>query len=44
VLTCGKDDEETKEYTKHQRQEDKRLDQLNLFKKTTPQQICGVVF
>ncbi len=31
VSTCGKDDEEIKEYIKHQEQEDKRLDQLNLF-------------
>jgi len=31
VSTCGKDDEETKEYIKHQEQEDKRLDQFNLF-------------
>jgi hypothetical protein len=31
VSTCGKDDEETKEYIKHQEQEDKRLDQLKLF-------------
>jgi putative transposase len=28
VSTCGKDDEETKEYIKHQ---EKRLNQLNLF-------------
>lgn len=31
VSTCGKDDEVIKEYIKHQEQEDKRLDQLNLF-------------
>ena len=31
VSTCGKDDEEIKEYIKHQEQEDKRFDQLNLF-------------
>ena len=31
VSTCGRDDEEIKEYIKHQEQEDKRLDQLNLF-------------
>jgi putative transposase len=31
VSTCGKDDEEIKEYIKHQEQEDKRLGQLNLF-------------
>ena len=31
VSTCGKDDEEIKEYIKHQEQEEKRLDQLKLF-------------
>lgn len=31
VSTCGKDDEETREYIKHQEQEDKRFDQLKLF-------------
>ena len=31
VSTCGKDDEEVREYIKHQEQEDKRLDQLKLF-------------
>ncbi|SPD72394.1 transposase [uncultured Desulfobacterium sp.] len=31
MSTCGKDDEEVKEYIKHQEQEDKRLDQLKLF-------------
>ena len=31
MSTCGKDDEETKQYIKHQEQEDKRLDQFNLF-------------
>jgi putative transposase len=31
VTTCGKDDEEIREYIKHQEQEDKRFDQLKLF-------------
>ena len=31
VSTCGKDDEEIKEYIKHQEQEDKRLVRLKLF-------------
>ena len=31
VSTCGRDDEEIKEYIKHQEQEDKRIDQLKLF-------------
>jgi putative transposase len=31
VSTCGRDDEEIKEYIKNQEQEDKRIDQLKLF-------------
>ena len=31
VSTCGKNDEDIREYIKHQEQEDKRLDQLKLF-------------
>jgi len=31
VSTCGRDDEEVKEYIKNQEQADKRIDQLKLF-------------
>ena len=31
VSTCGKDDDEIREYIKHQEKEDQRLDQLKLF-------------
>ena len=36
VSTCGKDDEEIREYIKHQEEKDKRLDQLNLFERDHP--------